>query len=518
MNKNMSVLSMAMLIFIATFGFTNIVNNYAVLGPSTVIWFSLLAIYFIIFALLMIELAVVQKDQTTGLNSWIELGTNKKIGFIGAWSYFIVNIFYIPMLASRIPVFLSWVFADYSTLDDVVSAQGQIPGVISAENSPILFVTVTIITLIIALIIAINFEQLFDKIGKPVGIISLVVSLLFIVMTLLSFLVLDPSQINHYQINDYAPKISFGMLSTLAWLIFAISGIETIGSYVKHAQKPEKSLPKAIIVATFLVTGLYIIGTIGLSLVLTPEQVPLAQFESLLAIIYAQAGAIYGLGPWFLRIIMLCYAIITISALVLWAVSTINVLFSDDKDEIFPKIITKKTKHNKAVNGYIFLGILTTLFIIIADSGPLSNLYTAMYNMSTMAVILPYILLLISYILFKIKSDNNKHNIFKSSLLSTVLAILLLIITVIAFIFAGFDFSLSKVDFIAWATIAFGGLLFFLGIGYSLYLVKINKKAALIYAIGVIIPALLGILLMPSFIIVAIIFWIIFEVINFKKI
>ncbi len=483
MEKKQSNFSISLLIFIAVFGITNIPNNYAAIGAESIFWFFLLLAYFVPFALIIAELASYDSKSASGISRWVELGTTKKLAFICGWAYFIENIFYLPMLASRVPVFISWIFSDVSSVNEVVAKQGDIPGVLTATSNPALFVSLAFVTVVIGVVIALNFEKLFEKMGKYVGIISLACAFGFIILSLLSVFVMGTDPAYPLTVQNISPSMSPNTISTLVWIIFAIGGVETIGSVVNKVENPNKRLPKIVTIGSLLVIAAYAIGIIGLSFILTPDQLSTNALENAIPVMFAQVAAAYDLngiaGVIFLKVVMLAQVIITISALVLWLVATINVLFLDTEAGIFPKFIEKKNKDGKPINAMYFTIGLIFLFLLISTNSAVSNIYYVLYDMSTISMVIPFILLLVSYINFKRRGLSGGYVFIKNQTNAIVCGILLLAVTMFAFVFGIIDLpSLASHDmasFYSWLLTAGGGLLFFMLIGYFIYIRKDNE-------------------------------------------
>ncbi len=493
MEKKQSNISIALLIFIAVFGITNIPNNYAAIGAESIFWFAALILYFVPVALIIAELASYDSNTSSGISRWVELGTTKKIAFVCAWAYFIENIFYLPMLASRVPVFLSWIFADIGSLSEVVQNHGVIDGVLTSGTKPILFTVLAFLTVVIGVVISLNFEKVFEKIGKYVGIISLVTAFGFIILSLSAVFLVDGYQSAYpLTIENVSPTFSPVTISTLVWILFAIGGVETIGSVVNQVDEPNKRLPKIVTIGSVLVIIAYVAGIVGLSFLLRPDQLSTEALENAIPVMFAQLGVAYNmdgtLGILFLKLIMLSQVIITISALVLWLVATINVLFADAEKGIFPAIIEKKNKNGQPINGMFFTVGLIFIFLLISTSGSMSNIYYVLYDMSTISMVVPFILLIISYLNFKRRGLEGGYVFIKNKSVAMLVSAILLFVTTSAFVFGIVDLpSLvnGEMDaFYSWLLTAGGGLLFFMLIGYFIYIRKDNNLlSSILFAI-----------------------------------
>ncbi len=479
MKKNISSMSIALLLFVAIFGITNIPANYAQLGNSSIGWFILLSFYFIPLAFIIGELSSQDTSSKSGMFGWISLGLGEKWAFLGTWAYFIVNIFYLPLLASRIPVLFSWTFtADITSLDQVVSTSGQIGGVVNATDNHFIFLFLTFITFIIALVLGIFFDKVFSSFAKFIGWLSLAVTAIFITLALLAVPVFNLTIANPLTFESIVPTISPVSLSTFAWILFAIAGIETVGSYTPYVHNAKSKIPKAIVLGAILVISSYIIGFIAIAFVLTPSQVPVTHMENMIPIMYAQVGYLWGFGPLFLRIMTFSYLLITITALVLWLNATVTSLFADLPKGILNKKLTNKKINNIPLFGLLFTGIMVLIFLIISTGTTSSNIYTTLYDMTTIAVLVPYILIAISYVAFCFKKGI-QFNIIKNKKVGSFLGVFVFVITFIAMVFSIFDLTTTSInELIGWAILSGGGLLFFLSMGFGIYKLKTNRKYA----------------------------------------
>lgn len=504
--QKISPFTLALLLFVTVFGISNIANNYSSLGNSAIGWFTLLAIYFIPLALIIAELAAVNQDSRAGMSDWIGTGLNKKWAFIGSWSYFIANIFYIPMLASRVPIMLSWVFtAKIDSLDQVVQTSGQIPGVINATSNQGIFLLIALVSVIIISILATLFDSIFEKIGKVIGWLSLGITFLFIILALLAGITSTNGLANPITIENALPVFNGSSLSTFAWILFAITGIETIGNYVGVTENAEKKVPQGIIIAAVLIIGAYIVGFISMATILTPEQVPVSHMENMTQIMYAQVYSVWGFGPLMLRITMLIYALITITAAVLWLTSTVSVAFTNFPRGIISKELEEKKINNVSMFGLGFTTIMIILFLIISNSANAGNIYTVLYDMSTTVVIVPYVLIALSYIVYKAKANvSSPYQMTKNKTLGIVISIFVLLITLVAIIFSCYDLSITdKQEQLAWFITSAGGIIFFLAMGVALNFYE--EKPTVSYIILIVDFILAGIVFSPFFYIIALV-------------
>lgn len=480
MKRNIPVFSLSMMIFLAVFGFGNIANNYASFGASAVTWFVLLGLFFIPLSLMLAEMASSNGDSSSGLFAWIKTSLGARAAFLGSLTYFIANIFYLPTLFSRIPVFLSWIFAPFTSYDQIINAtkDNPIPGIVSATQDKTIFVALTLLMIVVVTVIALKFENIFDKLSRYTGILAMFAAILFVVLALLTVFAFNQAPATPIELDSY--KISFNVtsFSGIAWLIFAIAGVESIGGFVNQIDDPVRKLPKAIILSSVIIVAIYAVGVLAISFIGTPDSFDIGKLDQLLSISYARLFQQYGIGLWALRILMAIYFLITLVAAVLWSLANIKVFVSEAPEFLFGKKFRETNELGTPVLGLILQGVLVAVFILITTFGgeSLGNIYTTFYDMSTMALILPFIILGFAYIGYRVQNIDSPFKMVKNNSLAIAIAIFTLVVMIFGFVTIGWEFSYldpesgwSLADTLTQAKVYIGGLLFFLVVGVAWY-------------------------------------------------
>jgi amino acid transporter len=477
MKKEISSWTIASIVFVAVFGFSNIPNNFAIFGPSAITWFIIGAAFALIFAFAVADLGLINKKSEAGLSAWVSTGLGSKGGLIAAWAFFVSQIFYLPTLLSRIPVFLSWTFSNAS-YEDIINNNGNVSGILNAQSDPILFVLLTALFLLFGFMIALKFEKITDVLGKYTGTLSMSVTILFIVVAFSTILLLGKTPETKIAFSDL--KIDFSdktLYSSIAWIVFAYTGAEVVGSFMTRTKKPQKIIPKGLMVGTLLIAIMYIVSIFATSIIATKESLPSSSLEQLLPLLYAKAFYSAGLPIIFLKLVTFIYALITFVAYILWSTTNVRILFSELPEEILSK--DKKFKSNELgtpIIGLVGQTLMVLLFLVFSvisnNSGEGTNIYKTLYNFSTMAIILPYILLFVS--LFFVTSE--KIGIIKNIVIRKTLGLVGFIMTTFAFLAIGWDVGLEESERFNNAITMFGGLSLFIFIGVIIYILIIAKK------------------------------------------
>ena len=188
-----------------------------------------------------------------------------------------------------------------------------------------------------------------------------------------------------------------------------------------------------------------------------------------------------GLGIWFVKLMGLAYTLITLVALILWSTSLAAGVFSEAPEGTFPDWLTKKSKDTGIlINALVFQTILAFLFIALTIFGgeAAGELYYRVYDMTTMALIVPYFCLGISYVFFRKKGVKSPFQISKNNTISMLAGVSVSSMTFIAFIFAGYNFTVPLIQQMEKIKLYYGGLLMFMLIGISIkYLSEKSHKA-----------------------------------------
>ncbi|WP_426711420.1 amino acid permease [Cetobacterium sp. SF1] len=462
--KFLSVSSLVMIIFIGVFGFGNVANNFKEVGLSstTMILIGSL-LYFLPLCLIMAEFGSYAKDRTGGIYSWIEIGLGKNMAYFAIWSYFIANIFYLPTLATRVPTYLS--FAIYGDAN------------ISNTQTALL----AAVALIFSLIVGVKFEKKLNSLSSPIGFLSIFTVIIFLLAGVYLYLTGNSSSeitLKSFNIDFSTTSALSNAIGKFSWILFAFGGAEIVGPYVNKVENPEKNFLKGLLFSSGLIALLYILSIISIATFGTQEEFSKISLVNAVIVGYKFMGYKLGIGLWFVKFIGLAYSLITLIALTLWSASLAAVVFSEAPEGTFPTWMTKKDKNGILKNALIFQTVLSFLFIMLTTYGgsKAGELYYKIYDMSTMAFLVPYFCLGASYISFRLKNIKSPFQISKNKYIASLAGILVTIMTLFAFIFAGYNFTIPLNQQFDTLQLYYGGLGCFLFLGFIIKIIKFKNK------------------------------------------
>lgn len=424
-SKKIGLWTLVMLIFVPTFGFGNITTNAVALGPAAIpSWLIVSVLFFLPLSGVIAELASANNEKGGGIYTWIDSAIGSKWAYIGTWSYFIANLFYLQMVFAKIPVMVSWAIFGENRFTDA-----------NAQLLTYLGIGLAIILTFIATTGVKRFASLSDFGGK----FTLAVTIIFVLFAIVGILVGKPSATT-FTAENVIPKFNVDYISTFAWLLFAVAGAEVAGTYIKDVDSPKKTFPKAVLIATLFVAASYIIGSLAVCFVASPDAIQKAGLKDAGYVVYKLLAENYGLnGKVFVQIYAAILTVTSIAAYIVWIESPIRAMFSEVPENTFPKVFTKKSEDGTLKNALWIQCIVVIIMIIVPEVGlkSVDTLFKTLTNLSSLSLIVPYIILAVAYLVYRLKGNKAPYTMFKSNGLAVSMAILLLVLGIVGFIGAG---------------------------------------------------------------------------------
>lgn len=183
-------------------------------------------------------------------------------------------------------------------------------------------------------------------------------------------------------------------LSTLTIIMFAMAGIEIIPTFANSVKDAKKNLYYGLMFSAFILLGLYILGTIALNLVASPDTI---NSSSGLMEAFEIIGHRFG-WEWFPRLMAFTY-FCRAGCCEYLAFSACCNVFKCTPRGILPEWLHKTNKYDSPKNALVFMGILVTVIVLLTNFLPSVNLmYQALILMATVLYFIPYLYLVVAYI------------------------------------------------------------------------------------------------------------------------
>jgi glutamate:GABA antiporter len=252
----------------------------ASVGPSSiVIWIVGLLTIFIPLALCVMELSS-RYPQEGGLYLWTKRAFGDFPAFLTGWIYWTSNLPYFPAIL-------------YFAASNALYIGGTRWN--AWQRSPLYFIAFSFFGVGLALalnVVGLNIGKWLSNIGSqgtwiPVGLLCAV--------ALVAWMKFGSA--SSFDAASMTPSLNPGMFGVWATLLYAFSGAEAASFMGDEIKDARRTLPRALIVAGFIITAGYILGTIAILVALPTSQVN--SMEGIMQAITSAAARVgwYGIGP-----------------------------------------------------------------------------------------------------------------------------------------------------------------------------------------------------------------------------
>lgn len=292
----------------------------------------------------------------------IVLGYILSVATVGAgWSAYFSNI--LSALGIHLPTYLTTIPADGGIVN--------LPGILV-----ILFI----------MFILSNGTKESKKFNNVMVLIKIAVIALFVVVGIF--------YVNPSNLNNFLPYGFTGVFSGASSVFFAYTGFDTTASAAEETKNPQRTIPLALILSLVISTIIYII----VALVLT-AMTPYNQLNSGDALAYA----LNYVGQTKIAAILSVGAVIGTMAVIFGQTyGSSRVLLSVSRDGLLPSKFSKTSSKNIPLVSIWTIGIIAAILAGFVNLGSLANF-------SNMALLIAYLVVSISVIVFRKNEPNLKR-------------------------------------------------------------------------------------------------------------
>lgn len=333
--------TLAMITMAAIVSLRNLPLN-AELGSSSVFFLFLAAlIFFIPTALVIAELAA-GWPRAGGCYVWVGEAFGKPLAFITLWLSWMASVAWFPTILAFTATMLAHMLTPI------------FPGI---ENSP-LFITACMLAIFwittFSNFCGIEFSGFLITGGVLIG--TLIPGVLIIILGIAWVVNGQPSLIP-LSLSSLVPDYKLDNLILFSGLVLGLAGVELAAYHVREAKDPQHSYPRALLLASGLILGVYIFGTLAIAVVVPQQDVSLASgLVQAFAVFFTQVGL-----PWMVPLMaafLFCGALAGINA---WVVGPAKGMLIVAQDGFLPGWLQRVNKH----------GVPTALLIMQALVGSL---------------------------------------------------------------------------------------------------------------------------------------------------
>lgn len=420
-------------------------------------WAIFMVLFFIPQAFMCAELASTYQSDG-GLYTWVREAFGTKYAFMVSWLNWTAKIFWYASFLTFFAVNFAYMLGKPSL----------------SENKILVLILSVALFWFLSWISTkgMSFGKFFTSIGS-FG--STIPTILLISMAFIAIVILDKApSASTYTVSTLMPKLNPDSLVAISGIIFAYTGAEITANFITEMDQPKKNFPRAIIVSAAVVCLLYILGSISISMLLSPEEISSSTgiLDSL-----SRGCQLLGIPPVFIQLLAAGIALSIIGALVLYIASPIKMLFGSVEKGLFPEKLTKANEHGIPVKAvYLQATIVTVLLVATSLLPGVDTIYNVLVTMTALTSLFPYVLLFLAYIRIKKKQksvDKDTYVMTKNKKLAVGIAVSELVICVIAIICSAYPVMDTLKDNIIYEIEMIGGGL--LVILSGLYIWKRSK-------------------------------------------
>lgn len=409
--------------FSAVFAFPSIVNNSITIGLATIPGYIFGSIfYFLPFILMVAEFASANSDKESGVHSWLESVLGSKFAFLGAWAYFFVNLFFFVSLLPNTLIYGSYTFLGRNVFEGASGTR------IISLISILLFWVMTWV--------CIKGVSWISTVTSMAGTARIFMGIIFVVLAFIVVFGMGEQPAQDFTFESVSPKFNWTFFMTMAWILQAVGGGESIGVYIKDTKGGNKTFVRTMIISTLFVGLMYVLGAIAVGFVV-PQSVLSGNFSNGIFDIFKILGNFFNIpGGVMVRLVGLILFLGSLGSLALWTAAPVKVFFSEIPEGVFGKWIVKTNHEGNPTNALIVQGIIVTFLMIVpaVGIGDLNSFLQTLINMTAATSLLPVLFILIAYIALRWKKDDMERSFrFGSRAFGLTAGILLLILFIFVF-------------------------------------------------------------------------------------
>ncbi|MTI71670.1 MAG: amino acid permease [Firmicutes bacterium] len=190
--------------------------------------------------------------------AWVKEAYGEKWGYIVCWLNWTAKIFWYPGYLTFITVSSAFVLGRPELADNK-------------------FFVIPVVLGVFWFITTVNLKGMktgkwFSNFGALLG--SIIPAVLLIGLGLASVFVFKKPVATEYNLSTLIPDFGQGSnIAALSALMFAMAGVEVTAAFATDVKDAQRVFPKAIFTSAFIVAGLYILGTVCITFMMTPDKI-----------------------------------------------------------------------------------------------------------------------------------------------------------------------------------------------------------------------------------------------------
>lgn len=380
---------------------------------SISMWVLFSFIFFVPQALIAAEFAATYPKEG-GIMEWVKEAFGEKWGFMVSWLNWTAKIFWFS-------AFLTFLGVDIAYM---LGMQG-----LALNRIYILVLSlVTLWSLSLACLKGMGKAKIFTNLGA-FG--SMIPTIFLLVMAFLSVFVLKKPAASTYSVHTILPQLNADSLVAISTLMYGLSGTEMAANFINEVENPRKNYPRAIITSAAIVATMYVVGSIAMTMILTPDQITASTglFDAL-----GTAAHNLGIGDWLMQVLAGGIALSLFGGLILNIAQPVKMLFGSVKKGVFPEKIMKTNEVHIPTRAVIFQAVFVSILLLLVVLIPsVDTVYNVLVSMTALSSLFPYSMMFAAYVKLRKNRPNEyrPYQMVKNNQLAVGIGYFILAITVI---------------------------------------------------------------------------------------
>jgi amino acid transporter len=370
---------------VAVVGLRWIARSARLGAPSVVLWVLAAVAFFVPLAIAVSRLAQRYPEQG-GIYVWVRRAFGPVNGFICGWCVWVNNLFYFPSLllfaAANLPL-----------------AFGMDPAAL-AENRlySVGFVLVVLWALIAVNILGLTRGKHVQNVGSYASFIPAGVLIVFGAIAFVKF-----GSATSFAPSELWPKDDvFSTISLWSAMCFGFSGFEITSLVGQEVKNPERTIPRGILIAGFVVMAIYVAGSASVLVALPPEALAeRSGISDAVDLVSARLG-FAGFGA----LTALLLVIGSVGGTSSWIAGAARVPFAAGVDHVLPRAFatlhpTYRTPHvSLLVQGVVatFVFVVSVFLTVTGGQTTIQEAYDILVNLTILIYFIPYLYLFVAFV------------------------------------------------------------------------------------------------------------------------
>lgn len=363
----------------------------ATYGLSSAFYYIFAAIFFLIPVSLVAAELTTGWPQKGGVFRWVGEAFGTRLGFLAIWLQWIESTIWFPTVLTFAAVSLAFIGPD-QRWDEAVSANK--------------WYVLAIVLAVYWSATLLNFKGMrtsagITKWGTMIG--TVIPGALLIVFGLIYWGSGNKVDIDMAPGNFFPDLTNFNNIVLAASIFLFYAGMEMSAVHVKDVKNPGRNYPMAILIASLITVGIFVLGTLAIGYIIPEAQINLVQslliaFDKFFTIFH-----ITWLGP----VMAVCLACGVLAQVVAWVGGPSKGLLQVGYAGYLPRAM-QKTNKKGVQTGILFIqgGIVTILSVMFVIMPSVQSAYQIISQLTIILYLIMYMLMFAAGIALRHKEPN----------------------------------------------------------------------------------------------------------------